>query len=243
MTRPALIAWRTHLAPIATLRATRIGVAAGVLLVAIVAAIRFTGLIPPDDLGALQRFVILPGVPIFAALLGEMALRDGITQRTLLYPLLGPVPRGTLAAVRTAATATLLAAATMAIIVALKLNAGGPWTNIVRELIAVALASFAYTSLAGIVHLVSPRGLILSLALYGIFDYPLGRLPISLRVLAPSHHVRTLADIPDPFSIPISVRVAEASPAGSAVALAVVVLAALFAGAAIFANKKLAELC
>jgi len=242
MTRAALIAWRTYLAPIATLRATRIGVAAGVFLVAAVAAIRFSGFVSPDTLRDLQHFFILPGVPIFAALLGEMAVRDGITQRTLLYPLLGPVPRGTLAAVRTAATAALLAAATIAVLMALKLIAGGPWTNIARELVGVVLASFAYTSLAGIVHLISPRGLILNLALYGIFDYPLGRLPISLRVLAPSHHVRTLADIPDPISIPISVRVASASPAGSAVALVVIALAALVVGAAIFANKKLAEL-
>jgi hypothetical protein len=243
MTRPALIAWRTYLAPLATLRAARIGVPIVLFLIAAVAALRFSGLIKPDTLRDLQHFVILPGIPLFAALLGEMALRDGITQRTLLYPLLGPVPRGTLATVRTAATAALLAVASIALLIVLRLIAGGPWTNIMRELVAVVLAAFAYTSLAGIVHLVSPRGLILSLALYGIFDYPLGRLPISLRVLAPSHHVRTLADISDPFSIPISVHVAAASPAGSAVVLVIIVLVALVAGAVIFTNKKLAELC
>jgi len=243
MTRPALIAWRSYIAPITTLRAARIGVPIAVLLLAAIAAGRFLGLIPPEALSDLQHFIILPGVPLFAALLGEMALRDGITQRTLLYPLLGPVPRGTLAAVRTTAAALLLAAATVALMAALKLIAGGFGPGAAREMAAIVLASCVYTALAGVVHILSSRGLILNLAIYAVCDYPLGRLPVGLRVLAPSHHVRTLADFSDPLRIPISVPVAAADPLASTLVLLVIAAVATLAVAAIFANKKLPELC
>ncbi len=243
MNRSVLIAWRSYIAPITTLRAARIGFPVGFLLVAGVAAGRFLGLIAPESLRELEHFIILPGVPLFAALLGEMALRDGITQRTLLYPLLGPVPRGTLALVRTAAAALLLAAATIALMVVLELIAGDLGPGTVRELAAILLAVCVYTALAGVVHLLSPRGLILNLAIYAVLDYPLGRLPVGLRVLAPSHHVRTLADFSDPLQIPISVPVAPADPLVSTVVLLVIAAAATVTGAAIFANKKLPELC
>ncbi len=243
MIRSALIAWRSYIAPITTLRAARIAIPIGILLIAAVAAGRFLGLVSPESLSDFQHFIILPGVPLLAALLGEMALRDGITQRTLLYPLLGPVPRGTLAAVRTAAAALLLAAATVALMVVLKLIAGDLGQGTARELAAIVLGACVYTALAGVVHLLSPRGLILNLAIYAIFDYPLGRLPIGLRVLAPSHHVRTLADFSDPFRIPITVPVPSADPLVSTLVLLVVATGATLAGAAIFANKKLPELC
>lgn len=243
MTQSILIAWRGYLAPITTLRAARIGVPIAILLLAAVAAGRFTGLIPPEALEGLQQFIILPGVPLFAALLGEMALRDGITQRTLLYPLLGPVPRGTLAAARTAAAALLLATGTVTLMAAIKLIAGDFGPGAARELAALVLGSCAYTALAGVIHLISPRGLILNLALYAVADYPLGRLPVGLRVLAPSHHVRTLADFSDPLRIPISVPVAPADPIVSTLVLIAIAIAATLAVAALFANKKLPELC
>jgi len=58
-------------------------------------------------------------------------------------------------------------------------------------------------------------------------------------VLAPSHHVRTLADFSDPLHIPITVPVAPADPIVSTLVLLVVAVAATLAVAALFANKKL----
>ncbi len=243
MARPVLIAWRTYIAPITALRPVRWGVPLGLLLIVIIAAGRFTGLVPREALAELQRFLLLPGIPLLAAVLGEMALRDGITQRTLLYSLLGPVSRATLASVRTAATGTLLAFGALVLLIATKLIAGGPWDALLRELVTVLLAAWAYTAMASVVHLLTSRGLIVNVALYGIFDYPLGRLPIALRLLAPSHHVRTLADLHDPLPIPLTVPVPEADPIAAIAILAAVAALATLGAALLFANKRLPDLC
>jgi hypothetical protein len=178
-----------------------------------------------------------------AILLSEIPLRDGIRHRTLLYPLLGPVPRVTLAVVRTLATAVLLAAAASVLTVAVRLLQGQVTALLGRELLAVWLGAGAYIALFGVVNLVTRRGLIAGLAIYGLLDESLGRLPFALRNLSPSYHMRVLADQEIEITLPIAL-----TPPPSSLVVSCIVLVALTAActaivAVLFNRKRLAGLC
>jgi hypothetical protein len=160
-----------------------------------------------------------------------------------LYPLLGPVPRKTLALVRTLATAGVLAVGISIVVVIVRLVQNEGLALLGRELLAVWLGAGAYVGLFGIVHLITRRGLIGGLALYGLLDDPLGRIPFALRNLSPSYHMRVLADQEMEISLPIAIVPPASSFLASTVVL--IVLAALFAAVAafLFSRKNLAEIC
>lgn len=186
---------------------------------------------------------ILPGLPVGAALLAEMALRDGITQKTLLYVLLGPVSRPWLAVVRTLTTGLVLAAAIASGLVVLHTLRGRSWEQLPLEMAATVLGALVYTSLFGVVHLVTRRGLVTCLALYGVFDQVIGRLPFSLRLIAPSYHLGVLTNVEDTFQIPVLVSAASSSEWSSALALLVITTVGLATSAFLFSRKPLGELC
>jgi hypothetical protein len=241
------VALWAYLVPLTSARALRIGffLALGFLgLVGLAVLLRpVAETMSALSLERLREGAVLPGVPITALLLSEIPVRDGIRHRTLLYPLLGPVSRPVLSATRTVATALLAALGLSLLILVVQAVEGGEASVLGRELLAVVLGSAAYVSLFGILHLISGRGLIAGLAVYGLFDDPLGRLPFSLRNLSPSYHVRVLADQVTEIRLPVEVTVPEPSFLGSATFLiaAAALLTAL--GAYLFSRKQLGEIC
>ncbi len=232
-----------YLLPLASARAVRVVAMLVILLFALVLAGHMLGFLSARTLLDLRRGIVMPGVPIAAALLSEISLREGITQRTLLYTLFGPVSRDALAIGRTALTALLLALGAMMTSLLLQLVARVSSEGLARELVAMFFASFAYVGLFGLLHLVSNRGLVSAITLYSIFDDPLGRLPFSMRLLAPSFHVRTISGIDSTFKLPIDVDAAESTPVLSAVVLVLVAAAAIYVTALLFRRKPLGELC
>ena len=243
MNRSVRIALRGYLAPMMALRPLRIGSSVAVLLLASLGFGRVMGFISADALADLRAYVFIPGIPLFATLFGEIALRDGITQRTLLYPLMGPVSRHTLAAVRTLTTGVLLFLGTLILLIAIKLLAGDGWSSFAREVCALLLGCCTYAALAGVLHLLTSRGLVLALGVFGLLDYPLGRLPVALRSMAPSFHVRVLADAQDSFALPFTVAVPAADPLGSTFILIALTVAGTVVAALIFGRRNLPGLC
>ena len=243
MIRDIRIAFFSYLASLASSRATRRASILAILLLLAVCAGRFSGLLPPATFSDIAAFVILPGVPLFAVLLSEMTLRDGLGNRTLLYPLLGPVSRGRLATVRTIATGLLLFLGAALLLAVVKALGGLAFTNYPRELLAMLLGSLAYVAIFGFIHLLSNKALIISLGLYAILDEPFGRLPFTLRNLAPSYHLRVLADKIDSMPIPVAIETAGASIPISTVVLIALLL--IFGGltALLFSRKNLVSLC
>jgi ABC-type transport system involved in multi-copper enzyme maturation permease subunit len=194
-------------------------------------------------LTTVQEFFIYPGLPLGAALLSEMALRDGITNRTLLYPLLGPASRRTLALSRTLVSAALLFTGLLVLYLAVGILAGTAGPHLGDRILALLLGALAYTCLSGLIHLVSARGLVACLVLYGTLDYSIGRLPFAVAQIAPAHHVRVLADLEEVFSIPVGRGAFEPSAVSSAILLVLFGLVSLAVTAVLFQRKSLAELC
>jgi hypothetical protein len=253
MASNAGIALRTYIVPLFTTRALRIAILLGVLFLGLAGLAvllkplfsSFTDVTEITDvtLERLRRMAVIPGVPLMAILLAEIPLRDGIRHRTLLYPLLGPVPRTTLAVVRTLATAALLAAAATVVSLAVRLLQGQGTALLGRELLAIWLGAGAYIALFGIVHLITRRGLIAGLAIYGLLDESLGRLPFALRNLSPSYHMRVLADQEIEITLPIALTPPPSSFAASCIVLVVLTVVCAAVVAILFNRKRLAGLC
>ena len=243
MNRHVRIAFWSYLAPMASARGLRIVLALSVAFLGAILAGRAAGIVTPETLAGIRAFVFVPGLPLFALLLAEMALRDGITHRTLLYPLLGPVPRTTMAVVRTLATGLLLFAILAGILLVLRLVGQLGWAGWPRELVAVFFGGLAYAAIFSLIHLLSKRGLIIGLAVFAVLDYPIGRLPFSLRGISPSYHLRVLADQIDTLSLPIEISLPDPSVIGSVLALAIFLAAGTSLTAFFFARKNLADLC
>lgn len=237
------IAWRSLTAPMTSTRGFRAALVMAVLMLAVLALGRFSGLIAPELLSALRAFIIMPGIPLLAIPISEMALRDGITHRTLLLSLLGPAPRPTLAIVRTLATGLILFAGVALLLLAARIMALAGFSGFGRELWAALLATLTYVALYGFLHLVTRRGLIAGLAILGTLDYPLGRMPFAIRGIAPSFHVRVLADKIDSFPLPIFIDMPTASAFTSTITLALWIAVLTFLTAVVFSRKNLPTLC
>ena len=229
--------------PLAASRALKIVVLSTIGALGIIFLGFGLGWIDKGAAGVLRGLVIVPGIPVGAAILAEMSLRDGITQRTLLYPLLGPVPRPTLAAVRTLGTAAILAIFIGISVLLLHVLSGQGWSELPQEILGIGLGSAAYVSTFGIIHLVNRRGFIICLALYGLFDHSIGMLPFALRTIAPSHHLRVLGAAEETFAIPIVLDMPAGTIPGSALFLLVMTVAALLVTGFLFSRKPLPELC
>ncbi|NNE44072.1 MAG: hypothetical protein HKN12_07670, partial [Gemmatimonadetes bacterium] len=194
MIRSASIAFWTFVTPVMASRSVRIGVLLAVFFVLGVAGVRFSGLFPDRmviaSLEAARHFLVMIGLPVAAIILSDTALRDGIQHRTLLYSLLGPVPRPTLAIVRTGATAALVGAFVGSLLLisrGLLGSAGDGAVALAREILAVLVGGAAYTAMFGFIHLINRRGLIAGLVLLFLIDLPLGRVPFGIRNLSPSY--------------------------------------------------------
>lgn len=225
----------------------RIGVILfGVALIGIVLAF-VSGILSRDfvveSLRGMRHFIVMVGVPVGAVLLSEIPVRDGITHRTLLYPLLGPVPRTTLAVVRVVVTAAVLAVGAAVLLLLIRLLLRDPLGELPREWLSVALGSFAYVTFFGLIHLFNRRGLITGLAILFLFDIPLGRLPFTLRNISPSYHVGVIGGQQENMQLPVSFGMPETSVLMSSLIL--IAIACVF-GAAIavgFKRKDLGGLC
>jgi hypothetical protein len=239
-------AFWTYVIPMTATRAMRVGVVFFVLFVATVVLLFMSGFLlswlGTTALVGMRHFLVMVGVPVGAVLLSEMPIRDGIEHRTLLYPLLGPVPRATLAWVRIVVTGAILVLAVGGALVLIRLLLRDGFDLMPRELLAVTLGAFAYVGLFGLVHLVSRRGLIIGIVFFFMFDAPLGRVPLSFRNLSPSYHVGVIANQRESMELPISFGQPDASVILSVavlLAMAVVFIAATVAG---FTRKNLVDL-
>ena len=243
MGRNLWIALRSFLAPLGAARALRRSLIFGAVLLLALLGIKQLGFVPDSVFRELRKFIVLPGLPLFAALLGELALRDGITYRTLLYPLLGPVSRPMLAAVRTLATGLLLFAITGALLCGVVLIGGMDLAPLGKELYGMLLASPAYVALAGLLHLYSSRGAILFIAYFTIFDYPISHLPFSFRNVAPSYHLGSLAGHLNTLSLPLQVKLAGQSAVVSSLFLISLTAVCVALCAWLFSRRRLVSLC
>lgn len=244
---PVSVAFWTYVIPMAATRALRIGIVLLVGFVALVILMFMGGFlaswVSTASLHGMRHFVVMIGVPASAILLSEMPLRDGITHRTLLYPLLGPVPRLTLVIVRTVITAAILALTSSLVLILIRVLLQEGFGFLPRELLSVTLASFAYVSLFGFVHLINRRGLIFGIVLFFVFDMPLGTVPFSLRNLSPSYHVGVIANQQENMQLPISFGLPDTSLLGSSLFLVAVAIVFIAAAAVAFTRKDLGELC
>jgi len=239
-------AFWTYVIPMAATRAMRIGLVLFVLFIATIALLFMSGFavswLGTTALVGMRHFLVMVGVPVGAVLLSEMPIRDGIEHRTLLYPLLGPVPRGTLALVRITVTGAILALAVGGALVLVRLLLRDGFALLPRELLAITLGAFAYIAVFGLVHLFSRRGLIIGIVVFFVFDAPLGRIPFSIRNLSPSYHVGVVANQQESMELPISFGQPETSVIMSALillAIAIVFIAATVVG---FRRKNLVDL-
>ncbi len=191
----------------------------------------------------MQHFLIMIGLPVGAVLMSEMPIRDGITHRTLLYPLLGPIPRVTQAVVRVVITGLILASATAALLLLIRIMLREGFGPFPRELLSIILGSFAYVALFGLVHLYNRRGLIAGLAIFFLIDLPLGKVPFSIRNISPSYHVGVISGQEESYELPIMIG----TPGSSLLMSSLILLAiAVVFGAIVavaFKRKNLGELC
>lgn len=244
---PVSIAFWTFVIPMAATRAMKIGLAFfaffAVTIVLLYASGMASSAFMVDALTGMRHFLVMVVVPVGAILLSEIPIRDGITHRTLLYPLLGPVSRTTLALVRVTTTAAILALGTALLLVVDRLMLGDGLDMLARELLAVFLGSFAYVAMFGFIHLLNRRGLITGLAVFFLFDAPLGRLPFTLRNISPSYHTGVVGGQQESMQLPVSFGMPDTSVTLSALILVGIALVFGAAIAVLFRQKDLDELC
>lgn len=246
--RHVSIAFWTFVSPMLAARSMRIALLLAFAFLTVIGGVALSGLVSADLVRAAligaQEFLVILGLPIAAAILAEIPLRDGISHRTLLYPLLGPVPRFTLAGVR-----TLLMAATLGIGVFALLGftrfLQGPegWAMIPRDFLTGVLGGGAYVAMFGLLHVLNRRGLITGLSIFFIFDLPLRLLPFRIRNLSPSYHVGILADQREDLSLPIQLEAVDSSVWFSSLVLLALTIVFTLATAAAFRRKSLGEVC
>jgi len=205
-----------------------------------------------EALRMIREFAVIPmgpvwffpgGIALGSLLLSEIPIRDGIRQRTLLYHLLGPVSRTTLAVVRTGVTGVLVASVLIALVAIVRLLEGGGLGGLPRDAFAIALGSCAYVGIFGAFHLFSRWGLASGLAFHVLFDNFLGVFPFGLRNFSPAYHLRVVADHPVGMNLPIRLEAPESSVILSALVLVAVAAASMAVGAYRFSRMQLGELC
>lgn len=247
MSGSAAIAFRAYLAPMLATRGFKLSILFGFIYIGLAGLAMVLGEIAPGmfsgALEAIRLSLIVPGIPVAAVLFGEMPLRDGIRQRTLLYQLLGPAPRGVLAVVRTLMTTALLVLGACLLMLATRILSGEGLEGYPREILAILLGAFAYTGLFGLIHVANRRGLIGGLAFYFVLDQPLAQIPFALRRLSPSYHLSVLADRVIEIHLPVTVTPPEPSMIVSSLVLVGIGAVATAATAVLFTRKSLGELC
>ena len=219
----------------------------GVAIVYLIAfLIRTIGRAPAGTEGELSfemgKALLMPGVPIFALLVSELPLREGIRHRTILYPLLGPASRDSLALVRSAVTALLFGLAFGIMVVGVGWIGGQSLTSLGAPFLAATLGGVAFTAVFGFIQLLLARGLAAGLLWYFLFDESIAKIPFELCRLSVSYHVRVLAGMQEFFEIPVANVPAEHRLV-SVLVLVVITVIALLATMLIFRRRDLTELC
>ncbi|HEX7878888.1 MAG TPA: hypothetical protein VF720_05730 [Candidatus Eisenbacteria bacterium] len=240
------IALRTYLLPLPWTRAFRFSVL-GVAVVYLVAMlIRMIGRQHSGEEGELSfemaRALLMPGVPVFALLVSELPLREGLRHRTLLYPLLGPASRDAIALARAGATAVLFGLVFAVVVAGVAFIGGVPADRLGSPLLATFLGGMAYVSIFGFLQLLVPRGLAAGMLWYFLLDEPIAKIPFELCRLSVAYHVRVLGHDHEFFGIPVSNFPAE-QPTVSVLFLLGVTIVALLATVALFRRRNLEELC
>ncbi len=238
----AVAAVRTQVSTLLSSRASRWLFWCLILLACFIAAALPAGWLTRQTLDNLAGWLLLPGVPLAALVMAELPLRDGLTQRTLLYSLLGPASRATLVVARSVVIAAVVLLALGVLVVVLRVVAGSI-DRLGADLPALLLASLCYVGLFGLLHLLTRRGLILGLALIALGDMPLAGVPYAIRLFAPAMHVQNLAspEAVDPLAgglIPTTT-----SPLVSALVLLVATVLTTGVTAWRFSRMNLEELC
>jgi hypothetical protein len=228
-------------------RSMRIGLVFFVLFIASVFFLMLGGFISSHfvniSLTGMRHFLVMLGVPVAAVLLAEMPIRDGIAHRTLLYPLLGPVSRATLAIVRVLTTGAMLALASSFLLVLIRVLLRDGFELLPREILSVSLGAFAYVGLFGLAHLYYRRGLIVGLVFLFLYDFPVGTIPFSIRNLSPSYHMGVIANQQDTMDLPVRFGEPATSIVASGVFLVVLAVVAVAAVTFAFRRKNLGDLC
>lgn len=237
-----LVAARTLLATLWASRMSKLLLGAAVLLLGIVAVGSRARWLGPGTAYDIRTTLIVPGLPVLAVSLAELPLREGLTQRTLLYPLLGPVSRSVLCLARTLVAALVLCVGLGSLTLLLRLFALEPTRGLAGELTAVALGSVSYVALFGLLHVLSKHGLVAGLAVV-LCDYLLAKVPFGIRSFAPAAHLANLADVwvVDTHGLPLAV-----SPIALPTSITVLCLIALLCALLTtwrFSRMDLQELC
>jgi hypothetical protein len=240
------IALRTYLLPLPWMRSFRLSVGGVAFIYLVAMVIRVIGRSRAGEEGELSfelaKALLMPGVPIFALLISELPLREGIRHRTLLYPLLGPASRDAIALARSAATAVLFGAVFAVLVGGVDLIGGMAVDELGAPLLAAFLGGMTYTAVFGFLQLLVSRGLAAGLLWYFLFDEPIAKIPFELCRLSVAYHVRVLGHDHEFFGIPVSDFPAE-QPVVSALVLVVITALALAATVALFRRRNLEELC
>jgi hypothetical protein len=244
---PLVTAFWIYIIPMTSTRAFRIGLALFLLSIAAIVLFFMSGFLASDivtsALIGMQHFLLMIGLPVGALIMAEIPIRDGITHRTLLYPLLGPIPRVTHALVRVTVTSLILAFAIACLLLLIRIMLKEGFEMFPRELLSIALGSLTYVALFGLIHLVNRRGLISGLAIFFLVDLPLGKVPFDIRNISPSYHMGVISGQEETYDLPIIVGMPSTSVMISAlilIAIAVVFGALIAIG---FKRKNLGELC
>lgn len=244
---PITTAFWTYIIPMTSTRAWKIGIVLTALFAACVVLMYVGGFLASDfvfeALMGMRHFLIMVGVPVGAILLSEMPIRDGITHKTLLYPLLGPVPRTTLAVVRIVVTGAILAVGSALMLLLIRALLGEGFGFFPRELLSVFLGAFVYVALFGIVHLYNRRGLIAGLVILFVFDKPIGMLPFSLRNISPSYHMGVISNQQEGMHLPITIGAPASSVTMSVIVLIGIIVVFSAAIAYGFKKKDLGDIC
>ncbi|NUN14143.1 MAG: hypothetical protein HUU55_10965 [Myxococcales bacterium] len=237
------VAIRTQFQTLAATRGTRalfygsiVGI--GAVLVGVLA-----GQLPAHTITDLRVFALIPGVAVTSVLVAEVPIRDGLSRRTLLHLLLGPVDRFVLAIVRTLLCSVLVFVFLGAVQLTLALAAGLGVDVTLRELLACLLGSLAYMSVFSLVHLYTKHGLVTGLIVYLAADHFIGQVPFALRQIALSAHVANIAGHEHAITIGGLLATENMSITGSIVLLVVVAVLCFGLMARAFSKRDLAELC
>lgn len=242
-----LTAFWIYIIPMTSTRAFRIGLALFLLFVAGIVLFFMSGFLAPGivtgALTGMQHFLLMIGLPVGALITAEIPIRDGITHRTLLYPLLGPIPRVTHAVVRVTVTGLILAFAVALLLLLIRILLKDGFEFFPRELLSIVLGSLAYVALFGLIHLLNRRGLIAGLAIFFLVDLPLGKVPFNIRNISPSYHMGVISGQEETYDLPIIVGMPSTSVLVSSLVL--MAITALFCAmiAIGFKRKNLGELC
>lgn len=240
------VAARAAWAEIRVSRSVRWVSGTAVVLAVLIGVAYFLRLLDEAWIVQLRRQGLTRVIPLAALLLSDIPIRRPLRDRTLIHHILGPVPRVTLAVVRSGIVAAALGAVSAAIILLFGLvTRAGVGVSLADAFVAL-LTAWAYVGLGSMVYAWTRRGFLFGLCVLVFIDFPLSTVPFALRNLAPSAHVAMASGrLPmGDWGSALGTFVAPAGPAWvSVVVLVGIGAVGMFVAANRFRRMSLAELC